>query len=429
MPRYPHQGTTKDGSGKVICSATVAVFLASTSTPASIYTASAGGVAVNSVTSGADTSSAPGYFIFWVDRSDYAADQEFDITISKSGFNSQTYSFIVIDNAADYPLLLGRAGGQVLYGGTASGDDLILHSTSNATKGSVGVADLNFYINSDYAAGDEDATLDFNNSMAQIKLDYASAVGVREFYFNESVYINDTIDANAEVPSDDMAYVFRVGATYTFPVWNLADATGLHAGYFQLVNNVNEADETKVEIAVGEFQGYALTANSKAAMYGVDIALIKGDNAATASQLLGVNAIVCSKVDPGTNFYDGSGVRASSQTLTGYAAAVRQHSAFLAMGDKGWKYPFLALDTDGATVLAQIDQYGRAYFLGDIDIIGDTGTGTVGRTKLVNAVNATVTNDYVVAGGQAATTHNTGWWKIYIDGDVCWIPYWKNATP
>lgn len=100
--RYPYQGTTKDGGGRVICSATVAAFLTGTSTPASIYAASAGGVAVNSVTSGADTSSAPGYFIFWVDRSDYAASQEFDITISKSGFNTQTYPFVVIDNADDY---------------------------------------------------------------------------------------------------------------------------------------------------------------------------------------------------------------------------------------------------------------------------------------------------------------------------------------
>lgn len=102
MARYPHQGTTKDGGGRVICSASVAVFLTGTSTPASIYVASAGGTAVNSVTSGADTSSAPGYFIFYVDRTDYGADQEFDITISKSGFNNQTYPFIVIDNADDY---------------------------------------------------------------------------------------------------------------------------------------------------------------------------------------------------------------------------------------------------------------------------------------------------------------------------------------
>lgn len=36
-----------------------------------------------------------------------------------------------------FALLAGRAGGQVLYGGTGSGDDLTLHSTSHATKGTI----------------------------------------------------------------------------------------------------------------------------------------------------------------------------------------------------------------------------------------------------------------------------------------------------
>ncbi len=41
------------------------------------------------------------------------------------------------DDHTIYPLLLGRATGQTLIGGTASGDDLTLESTSNATKGNV----------------------------------------------------------------------------------------------------------------------------------------------------------------------------------------------------------------------------------------------------------------------------------------------------
>lgn len=41
------------------------------------------------------------------------------------------------DDHSIYALLLGRSGGQVLIGGTASGDDLTLNSTSNATKGSI----------------------------------------------------------------------------------------------------------------------------------------------------------------------------------------------------------------------------------------------------------------------------------------------------
>jgi len=41
-----------------------------------------------------------------------------------------------VDDHTQYPLLLGRATGQTLIGGTASGDDLTLETTSNVTKGS-----------------------------------------------------------------------------------------------------------------------------------------------------------------------------------------------------------------------------------------------------------------------------------------------------
>lgn len=42
------------------------------------------------------------------------------------------------DDHTIYPLLAGRAGGQTLRGGTGAGDDLLLLSTSHATKGHVG---------------------------------------------------------------------------------------------------------------------------------------------------------------------------------------------------------------------------------------------------------------------------------------------------
>jgi len=41
------------------------------------------------------------------------------------------------DDHSQYPLLIGRVWGQTLYWGTASGEDLILESTSNATKWSI----------------------------------------------------------------------------------------------------------------------------------------------------------------------------------------------------------------------------------------------------------------------------------------------------
>ena len=45
------------------------------------------------------------------------------------------------DDHTQYALLAGRSGGQVLTGGTSSGDDLNLRSTSNATKGDVNIQD------------------------------------------------------------------------------------------------------------------------------------------------------------------------------------------------------------------------------------------------------------------------------------------------
>ena len=48
---------------------------------------------------------------------------------------------VLDDDHTQYALLAGRAAGQTLIGGTGSGDDLILRSTSNATKGDVLLAD------------------------------------------------------------------------------------------------------------------------------------------------------------------------------------------------------------------------------------------------------------------------------------------------
>ncbi len=94
MARYIYQGTTKDGTGKVVCEATISIYLAGGYTVASVYTAITGGTAVNSVTSGSETSPSPGYFGFWVDTVDYSLDQRFRIVISKTGFNPQIYDYV-----------------------------------------------------------------------------------------------------------------------------------------------------------------------------------------------------------------------------------------------------------------------------------------------------------------------------------------------
>jgi len=100
MARYKYQGVAKDGNGKVIQSATIAVYEARTTTPADVYTTSSGGSAVDSVSG--DTS---GFFYFWVDTADYARTQQFKIVVSKTRFANSTYDDLVI-----FPISIEQIG-------------------------------------------------------------------------------------------------------------------------------------------------------------------------------------------------------------------------------------------------------------------------------------------------------------------------------
>lgn len=95
--RYPFQGTTKDGNGRIIQSATVTVYLAGVATLASVYAAATGGAAVNSVT--ADTA---GNFTFWVDDINYHYTQRFDVVISSPNHITKTYSSIEIPGRSPF---------------------------------------------------------------------------------------------------------------------------------------------------------------------------------------------------------------------------------------------------------------------------------------------------------------------------------------
>ena len=59
---------------------------------------------------------------------------------------------------------------------------------------------------------------------------------------------------------------------------------------------------------------------------------------------------------------------------------------------------------------------------------GDLG-GLVSATAFTNITSAPGANAYLVQGGQALSTVNTGWIKIYIGTNIAWVPYWQNATP
>lgn len=76
------------------------------------------------------------------DPTDLTAAQVVTILTGADGTGSLLDADLLDGNEATaFPLLLGRAGGQTLIGGTASGNDLILTSTSHATKGDVFVSE------------------------------------------------------------------------------------------------------------------------------------------------------------------------------------------------------------------------------------------------------------------------------------------------
>lgn len=63
--------------------------------------------------------------------------QDITATVLPAGVDHGGLAGLSDDDHTQYALLAGRSGGQTLIGGTASGNDLTLQSTSNATKGSI----------------------------------------------------------------------------------------------------------------------------------------------------------------------------------------------------------------------------------------------------------------------------------------------------
>lgn len=132
--RYIYQGVFRDGNGKIVDSGTVSVYLAGTTTAASVYAASSGGTAVNSVLSGSD-----GSFSFFVDDADYSDSQAFKIALSKTDFTSKSYDNIIIFPQRGIPsfgeLYEDSASGTALAMAAAATDYQWVSSTAGLSSG------------------------------------------------------------------------------------------------------------------------------------------------------------------------------------------------------------------------------------------------------------------------------------------------------
>jgi hypothetical protein len=98
MARYGYQGTIRSGMGSVIQGATVQVYLAGTSTLATIYPDATSAAITGSVV----TADSAGRFLFYVSAADYPNNQLFKVYASMSGYQSQTF-----DNVAILPIANG----------------------------------------------------------------------------------------------------------------------------------------------------------------------------------------------------------------------------------------------------------------------------------------------------------------------------------
>lgn len=272
-------------------------------------------------------------------------------------------------------------------------------------------------VNRSYRSGDEDATIDFNNGMASVKLEYLSNLSIRQFTANERIRIEKTSDGSDDFDSTSQGWLLRVDSTWDYSTWSL----GSKSCYSILANVSNYINDTTPEIAgIESFIG-CTAATSKAGVYGFETSLLKTAPCVTANTFIGIDSGLNSSVDPGSNPIHGCGYRAISQG----SGAVKQHTAYYVEGTAGWSYGFLFYHTDGATVVASIDCNGMGYFLQGVTVAGDIGSGYAGQLRLTNAYTGYVdgtgqTAPYGVTGATAPGFE--GWLKAYVGALTVYIP-------
>lgn len=145
--RIKYSGVARTSTGTVLGTATVSTYLAGTTTPAGVYTASSGGAAVYSVTS--DTG---GRFTFYVDTADYGFVQQFKVVATKDGYETVSldniYELQLPTDAAGY--LVNDGSGNLSWSSSLSSGGITFDSTPDAS-GEIGYASnhFNWFANSE----------------------------------------------------------------------------------------------------------------------------------------------------------------------------------------------------------------------------------------------------------------------------------------
>lgn len=189
MARFLYQGTAKDQMGKVLDAASVAVYLAGSTTAATIYALETGAADADSIVASDST----GFFSFWIDEADYNYGQRFKIIISKTSFESKTY-----DNIDIFPRIFGGTPQTLTDAGAVS---VITKTTWVVTTGAVAITladgtegQEKFIVVKTYVG---DATLTPTNFTDGTTLTFTAVNQVAHLIFTDSgwkvIYTNGTV--------------------------------------------------------------------------------------------------------------------------------------------------------------------------------------------------------------------------------------------
>ena len=142
------------------------------------------------------------------------------ITASGAGVTSHSnLSDLDKDNHEHYALLAGRSGGQTLIGGTDSGDDLTLQTTSNVTKGS--------YILSELTTAGGLVKTDANGVLSQL-----ADVAVNQVLVSGGVGVDPAYSATPTVTDITATGTATIGSTGEAGVADLKDSSNVSKVHF-----------------------------------------------------------------------------------------------------------------------------------------------------------------------------------------------------
>jgi len=305
-----------------------------------------------------------------------------------------------------------------IYGSSTDSGTLTLTSTSHVNKGTISIGRLTL---SDLAnangivfgnLGTATKAIDLSGSGLSGDTDYliyfSSNKGWKAdgLFYSGGFYLSSTTAGIANLNTDAVHLYLNPDIGYN-TLLRLSSASTFLAGNGTKVGSLTGCSSDGSTTITKTTHGLILATGELVHVTGSSTAADKGFYRIVSS---GVSTIVVDRALSGTQ---------TDVALTVYKDVISMHATDATNGQMltSWSAQNKPLQLGGTVLAATTGLTSKDIFIG-----GEIGLG--------GTVNTTTTNAYVVGGGQAATTKNTGWMKVYISGtDVAWIPYWTNATP